>query len=190
MSHLDQLKLAHSSDEDESDEEGIIKNGEMDIDDEKSHANASSTETNLMAMSSKPSDNLNICDTSTSRRKRFSVWSDMLLDEGMADCMKSNANLVGEDVNKVDRNCENYSFWVKRQLEESEGNVGLGESSKSTRRCNIKPKKKKKKKKDKKDRSGKHEFASKKKHVVVEMIARKLHEPKRDLISKYNRIDI
>ena len=116
----------------------------------------------------------------TKRNNRFSMWSDLLLEEDLNQSVSNSMDIKkrGSKRRKLDRNCENYSFWTKKQLE-SNSHKKLDQKTNNLENNAIH----KKKKKNKKKRSDKNKPMAQTVDIVLEM-AKKLKEPKVDLLSK------
>lgn len=124
--------------------------------------------------------------------KRFSLWSDMLLEESVSKRMKTSLKAADTppDV-ELDRNVENYEYWTKRQRsstdngsrQSSRTNEAAGAAcdnkSDNNNQSHVDGKFKRKRKKNKKHKS-REEYASSK-------IAKKLNESKIDLIRKLHK---
>ena len=165
----------------ESGEDGeVIDDDLQDI--EQTHESETN---NLDDKSLKPSKSLQILDKIESKRKRFSVWSDFLLEDELNHSVSNAMDIKKKrQTNRLDRQSENYSFWTKRELEDNSDQLAERDSdpNQSTSHLNInmknKRKKTKKRKKDKKESDKRVDFA-------LEM-AHKLNEPKIDLISEFD----
>ena len=99
--------------------------------------------------------------------KRFSIWSDLLVEES-PECSKKRKK-------KSDRNVENYEFWNKNVSEMPDPKKSEQWVKEKLNLTELKLRKKKKNKKKKRTKS---------ESKIAAEIAYKLKEPKIDLISK------
>lgn len=123
---------------------------------------------------SKLPDTIQVTDSITPQtHKRFSIWSDLLVEESSESSKKRRK--------KSDRNVENYEFWNKNVSE-------MPDPKKSEQwvkdKLNLDELKLRKKKKNKKKKRPKSESK------ISAEIAYKLKEPKIDLISKSRSIQL
>jgi len=71
------------------------------------------------------SEKINICDHNSGNKphKKFSIWSDILLEEQINDGLKSSMKMTSMDNHqdmrwkRNDRKSENYEFWMKKKNE-------------------------------------------------------------------------
>lgn len=111
--------------------------------------------------------------------KRFSVWSEILLDEQLSEKFCDNINVSScsnpiYSTNGFDRDCENYSYWKKKELEQNM-KPEIAKSIFKKKKSLPKKKSKKFKKKSKSD---------KRICTVVNSISKELEEKRIDIISK------
>lgn len=164
----------------ESEEDGQLVGD--DEDEEDVHQRPQETN-NLDIKSLKPSKSLQILDKiDTKRKNRFSVWSDILLEEELNHSVAKSMDIKKVKRDQLDRQSENYSFWTKRESETNSAQMAKqnADPKHSLDHLSIKSKNKRKKnkkrKKDKKDDFRRSDFALE--------VAKKLNEPKLDLMSK------
>ena len=156
--------------------------GELSEDNEVLDTNQETNDNKLLDPKTlKTSKSLEIVDKmDTKRNNRFSIWSDLLIEEELNDSVSNSMDIKKRQskTRKMDRNCENYSFWMKKQLEtNSEQQLSQKTSHSDNTQKDVHKKKTKKKKKSHKDKQ-----MSKSGDLVLEM-AKKLREPKVDLLS-------
>jgi phosphorylated adapter RNA export protein len=107
------MKAAVSSEDEESDDEGPLPAKRAALHDPEDKP---STAVKSDLKSNKPSPRLNIRDgdTTVQAKKRFSIWSDVLLEQQLTEDMQSSMKVGTESkTRKRDRNVENYDFWKK-----------------------------------------------------------------------------
>ncbi|XP_054159841.1 phosphorylated adapter RNA export protein-like [Oppia nitens] len=173
MSRFHTFTTNESSDDDSDDRE----DGQLDDDCCGTDSQYLTTNTTTTIQMNKT---LDIMDkkTDTKRPNRFSIWSNILLEEDLKDSMQTSMDINKRlRTSKYDRNCENYSFWTKSQLENKDNKEDNQEMS-QTVDTNHNQSKKSSKKSSKKKKIRKNQ-----KDFVTEM-AHKLKEPKVDLLKR------
>ena len=107
-----------------------------------------------------PSDRLNIVNNSASINKKFSIWSDVLLEEELCESMGESVKLKKRKRRKKEKDSENYSFWTKEDFERKFSSKKTVQVKKRLRMQNVK-------------------------NDLAAEISRKLNEPRVDIISKF-----
>jgi len=113
----------------------------------------------------------------TKRQKRFSLWSDILLEEELNHSVSNSMDIKKSQMDSItqfDRKSENYSFWTKRQLEDNC-------DQQLTQKSHISDNKPKNEKKTRKTRN---KIQRKSDRDFVSQIAYKLKEPKVHLLKR------